>query len=83
VGVGNDHGDALMQQLADHWDGMVVYVSQPDQAGQVFVNQLRANLAVRAIDAKVQVTFDPRTVVGYRLIGYDDRELRRSPTVGR
>jgi Ca-activated chloride channel family protein len=75
VGVGNDYGDALMEQLADHGDGMVVYVSQPDQARQVFVNQLPANLAVRAMDAKVQVTFDPRTVAGYRLIGYDDRAL--------
>jgi Ca-activated chloride channel family protein len=75
VGVGNDYGDALMEQLADHGDGMVVYVSEPDQARQVFVNQLPANLAVRALDAKVQVTFDPRTVAAYRLIGYDDRAL--------
>jgi Ca-activated chloride channel homolog len=75
VGVGDDYGDTLMEQLADHGDGMVVYVSQPDQARQVFVNQLPANLAVRAMDAKVQVTFDARTVAGYRLIGYDDRAL--------
>jgi Ca-activated chloride channel family protein len=46
VGVDNDSGDLLMEQLADHGDGMVVYVSQPDQAGKVFVNLLRANLAV-------------------------------------
>jgi Ca-activated chloride channel homolog len=75
VGVGSDYGDTLMEQLADHGDGMVVYVSGQDQARQVFVNQLPANLAVRALDAKVQVTFDPRTVEAYRLIGYDDRAL--------
>jgi Ca-activated chloride channel homolog len=75
VGVGSDYGDTLMEQLADHGDGMVVYVSGQDQARQVFVNQLPANLSVRAMDAKVQVTFDPRTVEAYRLIGYDDRAL--------
>jgi Ca-activated chloride channel family protein len=75
VGVGSDYGDTLMEQLADHGDGVAVYVSGQDQARQVFVNQLPANLSVRALDAKVQVTFDPRTVAGYRLIGYDDRAL--------
>lgn len=78
VGVGGDYGDSLMEQLADHGDGMTVYVSDPQQARQIFVNQLPANLSVRALDAKVQVTFDPNTVAAYRLIGYDDRALPAS-----
>jgi Ca-activated chloride channel homolog len=78
VGVGSDYGDQLMEQLADHGDGATVYVSEQKQARQVFVNQLPANLSVRALDAKVQVTFDQRTVAGYRLIGYDDRALDAS-----
>jgi Ca-activated chloride channel family protein len=78
VGVGNDYGDTLMEQLADHGDGYVVYVSELAQARKVFVEQLPAALAVRALDAKVQVTFYPHTVAGYRLIGYDDRLLAAS-----
>ena len=78
VGVGSDYGDALMEQLADHGDGFVVYVSEPAQARAVFVNQLPATLAVRALDAKVQVDFDASTVLSYRLIGYDDRALNPS-----
>jgi Ca-activated chloride channel family protein len=78
VGVGSDYGDTLMEQLADHGDGATVYVSEQKQARQVFVSQLPANLSVRALDAKVQVTFDPRTVAAYRLIGYDDRALDSS-----
>jgi Ca-activated chloride channel family protein len=78
VGVGTDYGDTLMEQLADQGDGYVVYVSDPAQASRVFVEQLPATLEVRAMDAKVQVTFDPRTVAGYRLIGYDDRALAAS-----
>jgi Ca-activated chloride channel family protein len=30
---------------------------------------------VRALDAKVQVTFDPSTVTSYRLVGYENRAL--------
>jgi Ca-activated chloride channel family protein len=78
VGVGTDYGDQLMEQLADHGDGFVIYVSEPAQARKVFVEQLPATLAVRALDAKVQVTFNPKTVAGYRLIGYDDRALPNS-----
>ncbi len=78
IGVGSDYGDALMEQLADHGDGYVFYVSELAQARKVFVEQLPAALAVRALDAKVQVSFDPETVAGYRLIGYDDRTLADS-----
>jgi Ca-activated chloride channel family protein len=78
VGVGSDYGDALMEQLADNGDGFVVYVSELAQAKRVFVEQLPATLALRALDAKVQVTFDPGAVESYRLIGYDNRALPSS-----
>jgi Ca-activated chloride channel family protein len=64
-----------MEQLADQGDGFVVYVSDRDQARQLFVNQLPATLTVRARDAKAQVTFSPSTVASYRLLGYEDRAL--------
>jgi Ca-activated chloride channel family protein len=75
VGVGSEYGDRLMEQLADHGDGFVVYVADREQARKVFVEQLPANLAVRALDAKVQVTFDPHAVATYRLIGYRNRAV--------
>jgi Ca-activated chloride channel family protein len=75
VGVGSSYGDALMERLADGGDGFVVYVSDQQQARDVFVRRLPANLAVRALDAKVQVTFDPKTVRSYRLIGYENRAV--------
>src|SRR5262245_61931085 len=70
-----------MEQLADSGDGFVVYVSERQQARDVFVNKLPATLAVRALDAKVQVTFDPRAVASYRLIGYENRAAENSATV--
>ncbi|HTF11348.1 MAG TPA: von Willebrand factor type A domain-containing protein [Asanoa sp.] len=75
VGVGSEYGDALMEQLADGGDGFAVYVSELDQARDVFVNRLPATLEVRALDAKVQVTFDSRTVQDYKLIGYENRAV--------
>ncbi len=75
VGVGSSYGDALMERLADGGDGFVVYVSDQKQARDVFVRRLPANLAVRALDAKVQVVFDPKSVTSYRLIGYENRAV--------
>ena len=75
VGVGREYGDELMERLADNGDGVAVYISSPEEARRVFVEQLPANLDLRARDAKVQVAFDPAVVRGYRLIGYENRAL--------
>ncbi|MBX6752331.1 MAG: von Willebrand factor type A domain-containing protein [Micromonosporaceae bacterium] len=75
VGVGSEYGDALMERLADEGDGFVTYVSEVEQARRLFVDRLPATLTVRALDAKVQVAFDPSTVDSYRLVGYDNRVL--------
>jgi len=73
VGVGSEYGDQLMERLADEGDGFVTYVSDREQARQLFVHRLPATLTVRALDAKVQVTFDPEVVASYRLVGYENR----------
>ncbi|RNM00702.1 MULTISPECIES: von Willebrand factor type A domain-containing protein [Micromonospora] len=75
VGVGSEYGDRLMEQLADRGDGFAVYVGERDQARKVFVQQLPATLSLRALDAKVQVTFDKSAVRSYRLVGYDNRAI--------
>ncbi|MBB4916231.1 vWA domain-containing protein [Streptosporangium saharense] len=75
VGVGRDYGDQLMEQLADNGDGAAVYVSSVDDARKVFVEQLAANLDLRARDAKAQVVFNPATVESYHLIGYENRRI--------
>jgi Ca-activated chloride channel family protein len=75
VGVGSEYGDALMEQLADEGDGFVTYVSEQAQARRLFVDRLPATLTLRALDAKVQVGFEPGAVDTYRLVGYDNRLL--------
>src|SRR5262249_26524810 len=49
VGVGSEYGDALMERLADEGDGFVTYVSDREQAKQLFVYRLPATLTVRAL----------------------------------
>ncbi|WP_432982529.1 YfbK domain-containing protein [Dactylosporangium sp. CA-233914] len=78
VGVGSDYGDRFMEQLADKGDGYVVYVSDRSEADRVFVQQLPATVSLRALDAKAQVEFDSKTVLSYRLIGYENRALSAS-----
>jgi len=78
VGVGQQYGDQLMEQLADQGDGYVIYASGLDETRTAFREQLPATIPIRALDAKVQVTFDPEAVAAYRLIGYDDRALSAS-----
>ncbi|MCK1820689.1 VWA domain-containing protein [Streptomyces sp. XM83C] len=75
VGVGSEYGDALMEQLADKGDGHTAYVSDEDQAVDVFCEQLPRNIDLVARDAKAQVAFDPASVAEFHLIGYDNRRV--------
>jgi Ca-activated chloride channel homolog len=73
-GMGN-YNDVLMEQLADHGDGFYAYVDDIREAERLFVNRLTSTLQVIAMDAKVQVDFNPEVVSRYRLIGYENRAL--------
>jgi Ca-activated chloride channel family protein len=75
VGVGSDYGDALMERLADKGDGHTVYVSDSEEAREVFSEQLPRHVDLTARDAKAQVAFDPETVEEFRLVGYDNRRV--------
>ncbi|AIV36388.1 vWA domain-containing protein [Streptomyces sp. CCM_MD2014] len=75
VGVGSDYGDALMERLADKGDGHTAYVSTPEDAREVFCEQLPRHIELTARDAKAQVAFDPETVAEFRLVGYDNRQV--------
>jgi Ca-activated chloride channel family protein len=73
-GMGN-FNDVLMEQLADQGDGHYAYVDTLDEAAKLFVEDLTSTLQVIALDAKVQVDFNPEVVGRYRLIGYENRAV--------
>jgi Ca-activated chloride channel family protein len=74
VGMGN-YNDALLEQLADQGDGFYAYVNDLDEARRLFREDLVGTLQTVALDAKVQVRFDPDVVGSYRLIGYENRAI--------
>ena len=47
------------------------------EARKLFVEDLTSTLQVIALDAKIQVDFNPDVVVYYRLIGYENRDVCR------
>lgn len=74
VGMGN-YNDVLMEQLADQGDGFYAYVDSFEEAKRLFVYDLVSTLQVIALDAKIQVVFNPDVVSRYRLIGFENRAI--------
>jgi Ca-activated chloride channel family protein len=73
-GMGN-YNDVLMEQLADKGDGFYAYVDTLQEAKRLFVQNLTSTLQAIAIDAKVQVDFNPEVVARYRLVGFENRAI--------
>jgi len=75
-GTGN-YNDQLMEQLADKGNGNYAYIDNLQEARKVLVEELNATLHTIARDVKIQLEFNPGVVAEYRLIGYENRQLRR------
>lgn len=75
-GTGN-YNEHLMEQLADVGDGNYSYIDGLQEAQKVLVAQKSATLLTIARDVKIQVEFNPAVVAEYRLIGYENRALKR------
>jgi Ca-activated chloride channel family protein len=75
-GMGNLK-DATMEQLADRGNGNYAYVDSLSEARKVLNEQLAGTLLTVAKDVKLQVEMNPARVAVYRLIGYENRLLRK------
>lgn len=76
IGFGMDnYNDTLMEQLADHGDGFYAYVDDMDEARKLFIDEITGTLQTIALDAKVQVEFNPEVVRNYRLVGFENRAI--------
>ena len=74
---GGNYNDHLMERLADAGNGNHAYIDSLIEAQRVLVSQRDATLHTIASDVKIQVEFNPARVSEYRLIGYENRMLRR------
>ncbi len=75
-GQGN-YNDHLMEQLADTGNGNYAYIDTINEAQKVLVEEMTSTLMTIAKDVKIQIEFNPAVVEEYRLIGYENRQLKR------
>jgi Ca-activated chloride channel family protein len=75
-GAGN-YNDHLMEQLADAGNGNYAYIDTLMEAQKVLVHEMGSTLNAIAKDVKIQIEFNPAVVAEYRLVGYENRALRR------
>ena len=77
VGTGNIKNNK-METLADNGNGNYSYIDSVNEAKRVLIEEKGATFFTVAKDVKFQVEFNPETVKGYRLIGYENRLLENS-----
>jgi len=75
-GQGN-YNERLMEQLADAGNGNYAYIDNLNEANKVLVQEVSSTLFTIAGDVKIQIEFNPAVVSEYRLIGYENRMLKR------
>ncbi len=75
-GMGN-YNDVLMEKLAVKGQGRYAYVDRLAEAKKIFVENLGGELVNIAKDVKIQVELDKNSVERYRLIGFENRKLRK------
>lgn len=75
-GRGN-YNDSMAERLADVGDGNHAYIDTLQEARKVLVQEMQSTLLTIAKDVKIQIEFNPAKVAEYRLIGYENRMLRR------
>jgi Ca-activated chloride channel homolog len=81
-GMGNyagerNYNDRLMEQLADAGNGNYAFIDTLNEAQKVLVEEMSSTLNTIAKDVKIQIEFNPDVVAEYRLIGYENRALKR------
>ena len=75
-GMGNLK-DATLEKLADKGNGHYGYIDTRREAEKLLVDQVSSTLVTVAKDVKIQVEFNPAKVARYRLIGYENRVLKK------
>jgi Ca-activated chloride channel family protein len=75
-GAGN-YNDSMAEQLADVGNGNHAYIDSLNEGRKVLVEELSSTMLTIAQDVKIQLEFNPAVVAEYRLIGYENRALRR------
>ncbi|MCJ8329832.1 MAG: von Willebrand factor type A domain-containing protein [Lentisphaeria bacterium] len=78
VGMGqSQYNDNFLETLANKGDGNYIFVDDLEEARAAFINNFSANFHLIARDVKIQLEFNPKTVIAWRQIGYENRQLKK------
>lgn len=75
-GMGN-YKDSKMEKISNAGNGNYAYIDNILEAKKVLGEEMWGTLYTIAKDVKIQVEFNPAKVKGYRLIGYENRMLKK------
>ncbi len=75
-GMGN-FKDGRLEEIADKGNGNYYYIDNFLEAKKVLGHEITSTLFTIAKDVKIQVEFNPAKVLSYRLIGYENRMLKK------
>lgn len=75
-GMGN-YKDSTLELLSNKGNGNYGYIDNFTEGRKMLVDQMLGTLVTIAKDVKIQVEFNPAAVAGYRLIGYENRLLKK------
>lgn len=78
VGLGGDGQERLLETLADKGDGQFIFLDSEEEAESVFNESFAAKFREVARDVKIQVEFNPDSVLRYRQVGYQNRQLSKA-----
>ncbi|HMP31273.1 MAG TPA: DUF3520 domain-containing protein, partial [Saprospiraceae bacterium] len=73
-GMGN-YQESKMQELSKAGNGNHFYIDNLDEAKKCLINEFGGTLYTVANDVKFQVEFNPSLVSGYRVLGYENRQM--------
>ena len=77
-GVGADGiNDKILESLTRKGDGRYYFLNRPEDADDNFVRQLAGSLRPAAKNVKVQVKFNPKRVISYKLTGFENHRLEK------
>ncbi|WP_425396819.1 vWA domain-containing protein [Aeoliella sp.] len=77
IGFGRGNlNDAMMEKITGIGNGNYYYADDEREAERIFVQGMTGMLVTIAKDVKIQVEFNPAKVLGYRLLGYENRMLK-------
>jgi len=69
--------DSMMEEISNKGNGNYFYIDSVKESRKVLCEKISGTLVTVAKDVKIQTEFNPALVHSYRLIGYDNRRLKK------